>query len=193
MRVVLASESPRRAELLRAAGFEIEIVPPGIDEQRLPGEEAEGYVRRLAVAKALAASVSNGNKPIVGADTVVLAAGQLLEKPSSDVEAARMLRLLSGRTHEVLTGVAVRFRDRHREHVERTRVQMAHLGEAEIAWYVATGEPRDKAGAYAVQGLASRFIETIEGSYSNVVGLPVAAVYRLLREVMGSDTLNVSE
>ncbi len=193
MRVVLASESPRRAELMRAAGFEIEIVPPGVEEQRLPGEEADFYVRRLAVAKVLAATALNGEKPIVGADTVVLAEGQLLEKPATDVEAARMLRLLSGRTHEVLTGVAVRFRDRHRDHLERTRVRMAHLGEAEIAWYVATGEPRDKAGAYAVQGLASRFIEAIDGSYSNVVGLPVAAVYRLLREVMGSDTLNVSE
>jgi septum formation protein len=193
MRVVLASESPRRAELLRAAGFDIDIVPPGVEEQRLPGEEAEGYVRRLAVAKALAVSGRSGDKLIVGADTVVLAGGQLLEKPTTDIEAARMLRLLSGRTHEVLTGVAVRFRDRHREHVERTRVRMAHLGDAEIAWYVASGEPRDKAGAYAVQGLASRFIEAIDGSYSNVVGLPVAAVYRLLREVMGSDTLNVSE
>lgn len=193
MRVVLASESPRRAELLRAAGFEIDIVPPGVEEQRLPGEEAEAYVRRLAAAKAFAVSGSNGDKPIVGADTVVLAEGLLLEKPSTDIEAARMLRLLSGRTHEVLTGVAVRFRGRQREHVERTRVRMARLGDAEIAWYVASGEPRDKAGAYAVQGLASRFIDAIDGSYSNVVGLPVAAVYRLLREVMGSDTLNVSE
>ena len=193
MRVVLASESPRRAELLRAAGFEIDIVPPGVEERRLPGEEAEAYVRRLAAAKALAVSGSNGDKPIVGADTVVLAEGLLLEKPSTDIEAARMLRLLSGRTHEVLTGVAVRFRGRQREHVERTRVRMARLGDAEIAWYVASGEPRDKAGAYAVQGLASRFIDAIDGSYSNVVGLPVAAVYRLLREVMGSDTLNVSE
>ena len=107
MRVVLASASPRRAELLRAAGFEIEIVPPGVEEQRLPGEEAGFYVRRLAVAKVLAATALNGDKPIVGADTVVLAEGQLLEKPATDVEAARMLRLLSGRTHEVLTGVAV--------------------------------------------------------------------------------------
>ena len=193
MRVVLASESPRRAELLRAAGFEIDIVPPGVEERRRPGEAPEAYVRRLALAKALAAGTPDGDMPIVAADTVVLAEGRLLEKPSNDVEAAEMLRLLSGRTHEVLTGVAVRFRDRHGEHVERTRVRVAHLGEAEIAWYVGTGEPRDKAGAYAVQGLASRFIEAIDGSYSNVVGLPVAAVYRLLREVVGSDTLNVSE
>jgi septum formation protein len=104
-----------------------------------------------------------------------------------------MLRLLSGRIHEVLTGVAVRFRARQLDHVERTRVRVAPLGEAEITWYVGTGEPQGKAGGYAVQGLASRFIETIEGSYSNVVGLPVAVVYRLLREVLGSDTLNVSE
>jgi septum formation protein len=193
MRVVLASESPRRAELMRAAGFEIDIVPPAVEERRRGGEEPEAYVRRLAVAKAMAVLALDGDRPIVAADTVVLADGRVLEKPVDAVEASAMLRLLSGRTHEVLTGVAVRFRDRHREHVERTRVRIAELGEREIAWYVASGEPFDKAGAYAVQGLASRFIEAIDGSYSNVVGLPVAAVYRLLREVVGSDTLNVSD
>ncbi|RPH64692.1 MAG: septum formation inhibitor Maf [Acidobacteria bacterium] len=193
MRVVLASESPRRAELMRAAGFEIEVVPSGVEERRRAGEEPEAYVRRLAVAKALTATACDGDTPIVAADTVVLADGRLLEKPADDHEAADMLRLLSGRTHEVLTGVAVRFRDQQREHVERTRVRMARLGEAEIAWYVATGEPLDKAGAYAAQGLASRFIEAIDGSYSNVVGLPVAAVYQLLRELLGSDTLSVSD
>ena len=189
MRVVLASESPRRAELLRAAGFTIDIVPPGIEERRQPGELPEAHVRRLALAKALAVRADNGDKPIVAADTVVLAEGRLLEKPADDGEAAKMLRLLSGRTHEVLTGVAVRFHARHLDHVEQTRVRFSHLTEAEIAWYVRSGEPHGKAGAYAVQGLASRFIEAIEGSYSNVVGLPVAAVYRLLREVVGSDTL----
>jgi septum formation protein len=190
MRVVLASESPRRAELLRAAGFEVEIVPSGVREQRRPHEEPEAYVRRLALEKAMAATFRKGDWPIVAADTVVLANGHLLEKPTSDLEAADMLRQLSGRIHEVLTGVAVRFRNRHLEHVERTRVRMARLAEAEIAWYIGTGEPRDKAGAYAAQGLASRFIEAVDGSYTNVVGLPVAAVYQLLREVVGSDTLN---
>jgi septum formation protein len=193
VRIVLASESPQRAELLRAAGFEIETVPPGIEERRREGEEPEAYVRRLAVAKALAVLAVESDRPIVAADTVVLADSRVLEKPVDAVEAAAMLRLLSGRTHEVLTGVVVRFRERHREHVERTRVRVAELGEAEIAWYVRSGEPFDKAGAYAVQGLASRFIEAVDGSYSNVVGLPVAAVYRLLREVVGSDTLNVSD
>jgi septum formation protein len=193
MRVVLASESPRRAELLRAAGFEIEIMPSGVKEGRRDGEKPEAYVRRLAVAKALAVQGIEGDRPIVAADTVVLADDRMLEKPLDSVEATAMLRLLSGRTHEVLTGVAVRYRERHREHVERTRVRVAELGEGEIAWYVRSGEPFDKAGAYAVQGLASRFIEAVDGSYSNVVGLPVAAVYRLLRELVGSDTLNVSD
>jgi septum formation protein len=189
MRVVLASESPRRAELLRAAGFQIEIVPTGVEERRNPGEAPEDYVCRLAAAKALAATGYDARSPVVAADTVVVVDDQVLEKPTDEREAAAMLRLLSGRTHEVLTGVAVRLGARQVLHVERTRVRLAPLNEAEITWYVASGEPRDKAGAYAVQGLASRFIDAVEGSYSNVVGLPVAAVYRLLREVVGSDTL----
>jgi septum formation protein len=125
--------------------------------------------------------------PIVAADTIVLLDGRVLGKPTDDLDAAAMLRLLSGGIHEVLTGIVVQVGVRQRRHVERTRVRVAPLNAAEIAWYVATGEPRDKAGAYAVQGLASRFIEAIEGSYSNVVGLPVAAVYRLLRELVGHE------
>jgi len=189
-RLILASESPRRAELLRAAGFEVEVVPSRIDERHEEDEAPEHYVRRLAEGKARAVPRHDPDLPIVAADTVVLVDGRVLEKPADDEEAAAMLRVLSGRVHEVLTGVAVQLGDRQGVHVERTRVRIASLTEAEIAWYVATGEPRDKAGAYAVQGLASRFIEAIEGSYSNVVGLPVAALYRLLQEVSGGGATN---
>lgn len=191
MHLILASESPRRAELLKSAGFDIEIVPSQIDEQRLPEESPEDYVRRLATVKARLAVNRASGLPIVAADTIVLVDGHVLGKPADDAEATEMLRLLSGRAHEVLTGVMVLHRDRQRGHVERTRVRMAPLNDAEIAWYVGTGEPRDKAGAYAVQGLASRFIEGIEGSYSNVVGLPVSVVYRLLCEVGEEGPLSV--
>jgi len=191
MRVILASESPRRAELLKAAGFDIEVIPSRIDEDRHDGEAAEDYVLRVAQAKADVAAHNRKDLPIVAADTIVVLDGHIMGKPKDDDEATRMLRMLGGRTHEVLTGVVVRLGGRQQGHVERTRVRLGPLSPAEIAWYVGTGEPRDKAGAYAVQGLASRFIEEIGGSYTNVVGLPVAAVYRLLRELGqgGSDRL----
>jgi septum formation protein len=187
VRFVLASESPRRAELLNAAGFTFEVVASKIDEQRQEGERAEDYVLRLAAAKAEA--VDRRDVPIVAADTVVVVNDQILGKPKDDAEATAMLTMLAGRTHEVLTGIVVRLGNEQRSHVECTRVRVAPLGAAEISWYVGTGEPRDKAGAYAVQGLASRFIEAVEGSYTNVVGLPVAAVHRLLRELVGDEPL----
>lgn len=185
MRLLLASESPRRAELLRAAGFVLDVVPSHVDEHREAGESADAYVRRLARAKAdaVASTTGAGATPIVAADTVVVIDGRVLEKPADDEEAADMLRLLAGRSHEVLTGVAVRVGANERHHVERTGVRMARMSEAEVGWYVASGEPGDKAGAYAIQGLASRFIESVEGSYSNVVGLPVSVVYRLLADL----------
>ena len=183
MRLLLASASPRRADLLRAAGFDVEIAPSEVDERRQQGEHPEDYVRRLARAKAAAVAALAGSLPIVAADTVVIVGDRVLEKPADDIEAAVMLRLLGGRTHDVLTGVTVRFRGLERERVARTQVRMAPLSETEIAWYVRSGEPRDKAGAYGVQGLASRFVEAVDGSYSNVVGLPVAVVYALLKEV----------
>jgi len=189
MRLILASESPRRAELLKAAGFEIEVIRGRINEDRHEGEPAEDYILRVAAAKADAVARERRDLPIVAADTVVVFDGHIMGKPKDDAEATAMLRILAGRTHEVLTGVVVRFGDKRRSHIERTRVRMAPMSPAEIAWYVSTGEPRDKAGAYAVQGLASRFIESIEGSYSNVVGLPVAVVYRLLLELIGPESL----
>lgn len=183
MRLLLASASPRRADLLRAAGFDVEIAPSEVDERRRQGERPEDYVRRLARAKAAAVASLAGSLPIVAADTVVVVGDRVLEKPADDIEAAAMLRLLGGRTHDVLTGVVVRFGGLERERVARTQVRMAVLSEREIAWYVRSGEPRDKAGAYGVQGLASRFVDAVDGSYSNVVGLPVAVVYALLKEV----------
>lgn len=202
MRLVLASASPRRAELLRAAGYEFDVVAVDVDERRRDGEPPATYVRRLAAEKS-AAYVAAGGPPkrlakterghgmreeviILAADTTVVVEGAILGKPRDDEEVAAMLRALSGRRHEVLTGVSIRRGPLEIGRVETTAVYFAPLSDGEVAWYVASGEGRDKAGAYAIQGLASRFIPRIEGSYSNVVGLPLAAVAELLREI--SDT-----
>jgi septum formation protein len=192
MRLVLASGSPRRADLLRAAGIPFDVFPVDIDEHFRLGEKPEHAVVRLAEAKAVVAAATHADAVVLGADTTVVVRGEALAKPIDPADAVRMLRLLSGRSHEVLTGVCVFFRGKRLLHVEPTRVRMAHLGEAEIAWYVSTGEPFDKAGGYAVQGLGSRFIEGIDGSYSNVVGLPVSSVYELLKE-LGCDILGVKK
>lgn len=192
MRLVLASGSPRRADLLRAAGIPFEVFPVDVDEHFGLGEKPEHAVARLAELKAVVGAASHPGAVVLGADTTVVIRGQVLAKPTDAADAARMLRLLSGRTHEVLTGVCVCHRGRRLVHVEPTRVRMARLGDSEIAWYVATGEPFDKAGGYAVQGLASRFIEGIDGSYSNVVGLPISSVYELLKE-LGCDILGVKK
>ena len=192
MRLVLASASPRRADLLQAAGIPFDVFPVDIDEQFRPGEKPEDAVARLAEMKAKTALASHPDAVVLGADTTVVVRGQALAKPIDQADAARMLRLLSGRTHEVLTGVCLSSRERRLIHVEPTRVRLAHLGASEIDWYVSTGEPLDKAGAYAVQGLASRFVEGIDGSYSNVVGLPVSSVYELLKE-LGCDILGMKK
>ena len=188
MRLVLASGSPRRADLLRAAGIPFDVFPVDVDEHFRAGEKPEHAVARLAQAKAAVAAVSHPDEIVLGADTTVVVRGEALAKPTDAADAARMLRLLSGRSHEVLTGVCLTRQGRRLVHVEPTRVRMAQLGESEIAWYVSTGEPFDKAGGYAVQGLGSRFIEGIDGSYSNVVGLPISSVYELLKE-LGCDIL----
>jgi septum formation protein len=188
MRLVLASASPRRADLLRAAGFTFDVFPVDVDERFGDGEKPEHAVARLAETKANAAAASHPDAVVLGADTTVVIRGEALAKPTNADDATRMLRLLSGRIHDVLTGVCVCSGSRRLMHVEPTRVRMARMSEAEIAWYVSTGEPFDKAGAYAVQGLASRFVEGIDGSYSNVVGLPISSVYELLTE-LGCDIL----
>jgi septum formation protein len=188
MRLVLASSSPRRADLLNAAGIPFEIRPVEVDERFLAGEKPEQAVARLARAKAEAAGRSEPDAVVLGADTTVVVQGVALGKPADATDAARMLRLLSGRSHNVLTGICLCSGGRRLVHVEDTRVRVSRLSDAEIAWYVSTGEPLDKAGAYAVQGLASRFIEGIDGSYANVVGLPIPSVYELLKE-LGCDIL----
>ena len=182
MRLILASASARRRELLEAAGVLFHADPVAADETRMPGEPPEVYVARVARAKVHAGRLRHPADVVLGADTVVVVDNAVLGKPASDEEAAAMLARLSGREHEVLTGVSVAWPGHERTAVERTRVWFAPLGDEEIRRYVATGEPTDKAGAYAIQGLASKFVVRIEGSYSNVVGLPVATVLQFLRE-----------
>jgi septum formation protein len=183
VRLILASASPRRADLLTAAGFAFDVMPIEIDERVLAAERPTDYVVRLARAKAREVARRNPGRPVLGADTAVVVDDRILGKPADAAEAGEMLRMLSGRSHDVLTGVAVCLDRREACDVACTRVRFLHLSDAEIAWYVASGEPFDKAGAYAVQGLASRFVEGINGSYSNVVGLPVATVYRALKQI----------
>ena len=188
MRLILASASPRRAELLRAAGIPFDVSAVDIDECFHPGEQPQHAVARLAEAKTMTAAAHYRDAAVLGADTTVVIHGEALGKPVDEADAARMLTLLSGQTHEVLTGVCLSAQGRSLVRVESTRVRMARLDPEEIAWYIGTGEAADKAGAYAVQGLASRFIASIDGSHSNVVGLPISCVYELLKE-LGCDIL----
>ena len=178
--IILASRSPRRAELLTAAGIAYEILAADIDETPHPNETPAAYVERLAIAKARAVLALRPGARVLGADTTVTIDGEILGKPIDAGDAARMLRKLSGRPHEVCTGVAVVSGAGVRSDVETTRVWFDAMTDEDISWYVGTGEPMDRAGAYAIQGLASRFIPRIEGSYSNVVGLPVARVSSIL-------------
>ena len=183
--LVLASSSPRRAELLRAAGIRFVVRAAPVDESLLSGESPEDYVCRLARAKAHASGAAM-DELVLAADTVVVAGGACLGKPADAAEAEAMLRQLSGRVHVVLTGVALTFGGFELAvEVAETRVSFARLSDQEIVWYAATREPYDKAGGYAIQGLASRFVAAIEGSYSNVVGLPVELVYRLIARAGG--------
>ena len=183
VRLVLASSSPRRADLLRAAGFDFVVRPVDIDETALDGEEPATHVARLATAKAEAVRTEAEGDVVLAADTVVVIDGEILGKPRDEADAASMLQRLSGREHRVLTGVAVKRGVSVRVAVDETRVWFDTLAPEEVAWYVASGEPRDKAGAYAMQGLASRFVSRIEGSHTTVVGLPIPLVRRLLREL----------
>ncbi|HPT29074.1 MAG TPA: Maf family protein [Bryobacteraceae bacterium] len=179
--LVLASQSPRRREILTNAGFTFEVRPANIAEIPLEDEDPAAYVLRLAHEKAAAIPCAPGDL-ILAADTTVAASGHILEKPHSDEDAARMLRLLSGRTHQVHTGVCLRSQDGQWSGVESTTVRFLEMSEPELLAYARSGEPMDKAGGYAIQGLASKFIDRIEGCYFNVVGLPISLVYRLMKQ-----------
>jgi len=181
-RLILASASPRRRELLTQAGFRFEVIPAHINEDVGPGEDPIAYVVRLAREKAQAVrgQLNDPEAIVLGADTTVTLDGHILAKPEDPADAIRMLRMLSGRTHRVITGVAVATADGTEVAAEVTGVQFVTLREEEIADYVSTGEPMDKAGAYGIQGYAARWIPRIEGCYFNVVGLPVALVSNML-------------
>jgi septum formation protein len=189
MKIILASSSMRRAEILREAGIAFEVRAAEIDETRLPGETAEAMVARLAEAKARAAAAHMDSSIrdciVLGADTTVELGGKILGKPRDPAHAREMLTMLSGRTHHVLTGIfLLRFPgNATRAAVENSAVTFAPISEEEISAYVASGEPLGKAGAYAIQGLAGRFIPRIEGCYFNVVGLPLTRLYALLRDL----------
>lgn len=188
--IILASASPRRRELLEQIGLSFRVIPSSFDESAVRSTEPMGLAEALALGKARAVADGVRSGIVIGADTLVVRAGAILGKPRDDADAARMLRLLSGGWHEVVTGIAVidAASGRERSAREVTRVKMRDLTAAEIAAYVASGEPADKAGAYAIQGLASLFIERIDGCYANVVGLPVFRLAVLLRE-FGIDPL----
>ncbi len=175
--LVLASRSPRRSEILRQAGIPFTVRSVPVDETPLDGENPEDYVVRLAEVKALAVEASH-DEMVLGADTTVVIGGEMLGKPEDDADARRMLTLLSGRRHEVLTGICLKRGINLMKECAVTKVWFTTMTEREIDDYIASREPFDKAGGYAIQGLASKFIERIDGDYFNVVGLPVALVYR---------------
>lgn len=180
--LILASKSPRRQQILRDAGIPFAVRAADVFEQRRPGESPAEYVRRLAEEKAFAVPILP-REVVLGADTTVAIDDHVLEKPRDAADAMRMLRLLSGREHAVITGICLRSESRKIVDTASTRVRFVELTAEELEAYAASGEPMDKAGGYAIQGLASKFIDRIEGDYFNVVGLPVALVYRYWREI----------
>lgn len=183
--IVLASASPRRAQLLKGLGIDFVVQPSQAIERPNPNELPVDYIMRTARAKAHEVAGGRGSGLIIAADTEVVADGTILGKPADKEAARRMLRMLSGRAHEVITGLVLcdAATGREEEGYERSIVRMAPLSDEEIDWYVSTGEPFDKAGGYGIQGLASVFIEEISGTYHNVVGLPLSLLYRLSREL----------
>ena len=184
-KLVLASRSPRRAEILRAVGWEFEAIVAGIDESLLPDENPVAYVKRLARTKAQAVAAKVKTGLVLGADTTVVVDGEILGQPGDRENARRMLRLLSGKWHEVITGVAFVRAESNRTIVDHvvTRVRFSEMSEEEIEWYAVSDEPLDKAGAYAIQGRASLFIEEVQGEYFNIVGLPIRKVYELSGQI----------
>lgn len=183
--IVLASKSPRRLELLRNAGFSVEVRAADVEEIPEPNELPVDYVRRLAASKA-AAVPATPSELVLAADTIVVVADRILEKPADALDAARMLRQLAGREHMVYTGICLRHQNESVVDHAETQVEFAAMSGEEIAAYVATGEPMDKAGAYGIQGYASRFVRRIDGCYFNIVGLPVSLVYRHVSAILKS-------
>jgi septum formation protein len=183
-RLILASASPRRRELLASLGLAFDVMPSDIPEVRASGESAEAYVTRLSREKAAAIAARHADRWIIAADTVVVLGDELLEKPRDAADAARMLSTIAGKTHTVYTGLTILHGARNHvaTRTQSSRVTMLPLAPDEIEWYVATGEPLDKAGAYAVQGVGAMFIDSIDGSYTNVVGLPLATLFLMLRD-----------
>jgi len=181
MTLILASASPRRRDLLIQAGLRFDVLPAHIDESLHPNESPADYVQRLALQKAQAIHALHPNATILGADTTVVLDNQILNKPANLADAERMLRSLSGRTHQVHTGLAVVTPTTHLTHVETTTVFFAPIPEPGLAHYLSTGDSLDKAGAYGIQGYAARWITRIEGDFFNVVGLPIAATIALLQ------------
>jgi septum formation protein len=190
LKFILASASPRRRELLAAARFDFDVVPSSVPEVHQAGESPEEYVARLSRDKAAAVAAQYLDRWVIAADTTVLLGDELLEKPVDAADAKRMLAAIAGKTHMVYTGVTLQNAAAgfHETRVAESEVRILPLTEREIDWYVATGEPFDKAGAYAVQGIAAMFIDSVHGSFTNVVGLPLALLYQMLRKA-GIDPL----
>jgi septum formation protein len=189
-KLILASGSPRRSEILTSVGWDFTKIVPDVDESILDGEAPDVYVQRLAEAKAEAASAAHPSEIVLGADTTVVVDDEIIGKPVNEDDARRMLRMLSGKWHEVLTGIAVVQNGWSRTGCQRTRVKFNEMTENEIAFLVEKGDPLDKAGAYAVQAQAALFIEAIDGDYWNVVGLPVNFVYRMVTESLEFSSIN---
>jgi septum formation protein len=193
VKLILASSSPRRAQILRDAGFDFTIQPANVDESLEPGEAVEAYVARIAQAKAHAVAgraLADGTPAIViAADTVVLAGKQILPKPKDADDARRMLRLLNATTHEVLTGLFVirAYDGISFAHLERTRVEFTRISDIDIDAYIQTKEPFDKAGAYGIQGIGGRFVRKVDGCYFNVMGLPLSRLWEILRQMRWED------
>ena len=190
MKFILASASPRRRELLAAARFDFDVVPSSVPEVHQPGESPEEYVARLSRDKAAVVAAQYLDRWVIAADTTVLMGDELLQKPVDAADARRMLAAIAGKTHMVYTGVTLQNAAAgfHETRVAESEVRILPLTEREIDWYIATGEPFDKAGAYAVQGIAAMFIDSVHGSFTNVVGLPLALLYQMLRKA-GIDPL----
>jgi septum formation protein len=194
VKFILASSSPRRRELLTMIGLDFEVIPSHVPEIHQPGEAPEEYVARLSRDKANAVASEHPERWVIAADTTVFYGEQLLEKPTDPADAERMLAIIAGRTHIVYTGVTLVNASRgwRETRVTESEVRMLPMSGSDIAWYVRTGEPLDKAGAYAVQGVGSMFIESVHGNYTNVVGLPLATLFQMLRKA-GVDPLTRSE